>query len=350
MRALSLGAAALLAAWAGPVAADAPDLAPIVAALPALHAVIVERAGKRVFTDVPGASAEGEPRWRWASQTKQVIAVLVMQEVAAGRVDLDQPIGRYLPAFRAPNAGRITVRQLLRHQSGLPNPDDVAATPAAPSGFYSSAAKGTPLDYCAGPAKGEPGGNWSYNNCDYIVAGELLRAVTGRRWQQLVDERIARPLRLRTVSATGGDHVPRNALTIEGKPEEIALPDLSIARFGASAVLSGTPSDLVDFDRALVDNRLLDAKARAEMWDGQPKLGFMALGQWVFDARLKGCPAPVRIVERRGGIGGQQMHNFILPEKGVIAVVFVGNAEFDFGEIWQGKGFSFDLLSKAACA
>ena len=68
----------------------------------------------------------GEP-WRWASVTKQVIAVLVMQEAARGTINLDQPVARYLPALASPNAQRITVRQLLRHQTGLPNPDDTPA-------------------------------------------------------------------------------------------------------------------------------------------------------------------------------------------------------------------------------
>jgi D-alanyl-D-alanine carboxypeptidase len=85
------------------------------------------------------------------------------------------------------------------------------------------------------------------------------------------------------------------------------------------------------------------------MWDGQAELGFIALGQWVFNAPLKGCAAPVRIVERRGAIGNVQVRNFVLPDQKVSAAVFIEDPNFEFGEIWQGSGFSHDLLAAAAC-
>ena len=285
--------------------------------------------------------------WRWASVTKQVVATLVLQEVAAGRVDLEQPVAHYLPGFKSANAGLVTVRQLLRHQSGLPNPDDTAATPESVPAYDSPGYRGSrdPLTgYCAGPVKRAPGGNWEYNNCDYIVAGALLEAVTGKRWQTLVQERIARPLKLNTLGAfpTTKPTVPG---TIDGKPET----GFDLTAYGASAGLYGSVEDLWNFDRALMTGKLLPDAARAQMWDGQPQLGSIALGQWVFSVPLKGCTKPVRIVERRGAIGGVEVRNFILPEADVVAIVFVDRSGFDFGEVWQGKGFSFDLLSAAAC-
>jgi len=348
------------AALAGPAMAEsvlteptraAPEitLAQIVTALPATRAVIVERAGRRLLTDTPRGPGGDELRWRWASQTKQVIAVLVMQEVAAGRIALDAPLRSYLPALPATGAGKVTVRQLLRHQSGLPNPDDVPGTSRQPSGFYSAQARQAPLAYCTGPLQAEPGGNWRYNNCDYIVAGALLQAVTGKTWQALVRQRLAAPLGLRSVSTAGAGLLPAGRLTVAGQREDRVLPDLATTRFGASAALAGTPEDLVRFDRALLAGQLLSPAARETLWDGQAALGYVALGQWVFTARLAGCAEPVRIVERRGAIGGMQLRNLILPEQKVIAVVFAGSDNFDFGEIWQGQGFSHDLLSKAAC-
>ncbi len=296
-------------------------------------------------TQIRGKSALN--LWRWASVTKQVIATLVMQEVAAGRVDLDQPVARYLPGFKSANAELVTVRQLLRHQSGLPNPDDTAATPESVPAYDAPGYTGNrdPLTgYCAGPVKGAPGGNWEYNNCDYIVAGALLSALTGKSWQALVQSRIAKPLGLKTL---GAYPTTRRIVagTVDGKPET----GYDLAAFGASAGLYGSIQDLWKFDRALMTGKLLPDAARAQMWDGQPKLGSIALGQWVFSASLKGCAKPVRIVERRGGIGGIEVRNFILPDSDVVVIAFANRAGFDFGEVWQGKGFSHDLLSAAAC-
>jgi hypothetical protein len=49
-------------------------------------------------------------------------------------------------------------------------------------------------------------------------------------------------------------------------------------------------------------------------------------------------------------VGGIQARNIIAPGRGVSIVVFSNQAEFDFGEIWQGQGFSHDLLAAALCA
>lgn len=285
--------------------------------------------------------------WRWASVTKQVVATLVMQEVAAGHVELDKPVSTYLPRFASRNASSVTVRQLLRHQSGLPNPDDTAAMkdsiPAYDAPDYSGSRD--PLSgYCAGPPKRATGGNWEYNNCDYVVAGALLKAVTGKSWQRLVSERIAKPLGLKTLGAfpTTRDITPG---FVAGKPDT----GYDLSAFGAAAGLYGSITDLLAFDRALMTGKLLPPEARNQMWDGQPKLGSIALGQWVFNAKLGGCAKPVRIVERRGQIGGVQARNFILPDLDIAVIAFANQAEFEFGEVWQGKGFAYDLLSAAAC-
>ena len=301
-------------------------------------------------SETPISITTNAPRnavWRWASVTKQIIATLILQEVAKGNIDLDKPVSTYLPTFKSPNAAKITVRQLLRHQTGLPNPDDSKAGKDGVPAYYAKVDKvlQNPLTgYCAGPVKGEAGGNWSYNNCDFIVAGALLEAVTKTPWQQLVKDRIATPFGLKSLAA-----FPTAKPTVKGleggKPEA----KYRVETFGAAASLYGTPEDLLKFDRALMTGKLLPPAQLAEMWDGQPNLGFIALGQWAFGAELKGCATPVRIIERRGAIGGVQVRNFILPDADVVVVAFTNRDDFEFGEIWQGKGFSYDLLSAAAC-
>jgi D-alanyl-D-alanine carboxypeptidase len=144
--------------------------------------------------------------------------------------------------------------------------------------------------------------------------------------------------------------VPRQEPTVAGFEDGRPEAQQDFAAYQASAGLSGTIDDLWKFDRALMSGKLLPAAQRAEMWDGQAQLGSIALGQWVFKAPLKGCATPVIIVERRGQIGGVEVRNFILPDRDVVAIAFVNRSGFEFGEVWQGKGFSFELLSAAACA
>lgn len=299
------------------------------------------------------ASTGGAPRfdirasWRWASVTKQIIATLIMQEVAAGRIDLDKVVADYLPSFGGPTAGKIKIRDLLRHQSGLPNPDETAPDKAGVPGYYSPKTqqdRSLSSGWCAGAPKSDPGGNAAYNNCDYIVAGAILEAVTGKSWQRLVDERIAKPLRLKSIGA-----FPKSNLVLKGFDREVREPDYRLETFGAAGALFGSPLDLWAFDRALMSGTLLAPAQRDIMWDGQPQLGYAALGQWAFPATIKKCDMTVRVIERRGAIGAVQLRNFILPDQDMVVIAFTNRGEFDFGEIWQGEGFSHDLLAAALC-
>ncbi len=284
--------------------------------------------------------------------TKQVTAVLVLQQVAQGRISLDSRLADVLPAFKGPTASGISVRMLLQHTSGLPNPDDTAAADAATMpAFYVRAAPdpdaNDAVGYCAGTPKAKPGAGFRYDNCDFIVLGAILERLTGRSFAVLVHEQIAAKLRLTSLRLAEPEAEP---LTVRGfvgpgKPE----PDFHLWSFGASGALVGTAADLLSFDRGLLTNALLDPKARSVGWQGDPKLGYVALGVWGFPARLKGCDGAMTLVERRGEIGGVEVRNLIAPETGRALVVFADRSDLDFGEIWRGQGLSHDLASAAFC-
>lgn len=295
--------------------------------------------GGAVRARQPSDFKAGE-RWRWASVTKQLVAVLAMQEVARGRLVLDAPVTRYLPGFKGPTGARVTIRQLLRHESGLPDPDEdpKAFTPDF-RGRYDAES-----GICAGPVRDKPGASFRYNNCDFIVAGRVLERVTGQTIAQLVQTRIAAPVQARSIAFASAKVQPPGGY-VDGKPE---MP-LDVPAYGSAGGLTGSLSDLWRFDQALLSGKLLPAKARAEMWDGQPRLGFAALGQWVFSVPLAGCKQPVRIVERRGQIGGIAIRNILLPDRDIVLIAATNRGDTDFGEIWQGQGLAHDLIAAAAC-
>jgi len=284
-------------------------------------------------------------RWPWASVTKQVVATLVMQEVEQGRLTLETPLARALPAFKGPTAAQVTIRQLLQHVSGLPDP---SATPEDANGveaFYR-----TPLDpsaatgFCAGPGATAPSGKFLYNNCDYLVLGAVLERSSSKPLAQLIAERTRLPLTLPADAV--GFPTPQRGYLDGSKP----APLVRLATFGAAGALIGRPRDLLAFDRALLANRLLTQPARDVLWKGDPKLGYEALGQWSFPAKLAGCAGPVQVIERQGDIAGIQVRNYIAPATGRILIVFTNRADVDFGQLWQGKGLGYDLASAAFCA
>jgi CubicO group peptidase (beta-lactamase class C family) len=294
--------------------------------------------------------------WRWASVTKQVTAVLVMQQVEAGRIGLDQPLAELLPEFAGPTARHVTVRRLLQHTSGLPDPNAAAAGADGVPALYrpgatartAASADGAALGFCAGVGAAVPGERFAYTNCDYHVLGAVLERVTGLRYAALVERQLAGPLGLTTLRVQEPGAPPGTPVVgylASGAPE----PRFDVGAYGAAAALHGTARDLLAFDRALMAGRLLTPATRGALWAGDPKLGYAALGAWAFPAALAGCTAPVQLVERRGAIGGVQVRNVLAPEYGVSLIVFSNTEAVDFGEVWRRQGLTYDLLRAALC-
>ena len=358
MRAFFAPLAALLLGAATPP--PAIDIAAVSAALDADKApgtILIARGDAIVFERAfglvdPKGSAEHQlgQTWRWASVTKQITATLAMQEVTAGRLDLDAPITRYLPDSKAPYASRITARMLMQHVSGLPRTEEGPIGRDDWPTFYSVdlSRPETGRSYCEGPTTRAPISEFFYGDCDFIMMAAVIEATSGKSYAALIAERIVQPLGLDSVGL-----FPRTESTVagfsDGKPESSAF---RLENFGGAGALYGTTRDLLAFDRALMTGKLLPDAARSTMWDGKPEYGYAALGQWSFSAALKNCgDTPIRIVERRGFIGGVVLRNIILPDQDMVIIMTSNRTEAEaaFGEIWQQAGISHDVMRAALC-
>ncbi|MGO4778618.1 serine hydrolase domain-containing protein, partial [Lysobacter sp. 2RAB21] len=180
-------------------------------------------------------------------------AILILQLHEQGRLDLDAPIRTYLPDYRGNGGDRIRVRQLLNHTSGMVNFDKVTdAAQAIRDGLPNYQLPHTPrqlLDrYCSGEPAHEPGAVFDYNNCDYIALGLIIEGLYGRSYEQVVQQRILDPLRLKdTGMLHQRDIVPGLADTYfsrdDGKPLTPDLPAYAENWYAAGAMYS-TPRDL----------------------------------------------------------------------------------------------------------
>ncbi len=122
-----------------------------------------------------------------ASITKPLAtAMSVMLLVEEGRIDLDAPVSRYLPGFERRGKGRVTVRHLLLHTSGLPavNPrrDYEEGRERAFENIFD-------LRLDAGP-----GGMYHYSDINYILLGEIVTRISGEPLDEFATERIYEPL------------------------------------------------------------------------------------------------------------------------------------------------------------
>jgi CubicO group peptidase (beta-lactamase class C family) len=169
--------------------------ADVVAEQPGTGAAFAAWCDNRLVVDLWGGYAEPGRRRPWEadslvqpySVSKPFVAVCALQLAESGRLELDAPVQRYWPEFRAP----ATVRHVLSHQAGVVKLDQPVPTEA----FYD-------WDYLCGllavqEPVWEPGTAHGESALFYgHLVGELVRTVDGRRPGAFLREEICGPLGL----------------------------------------------------------------------------------------------------------------------------------------------------------
>ncbi|MGN6237652.1 serine hydrolase domain-containing protein [Dyella sp.] len=165
---------------------------------------IAMRDGQRLFRLDLGKIAP-DAELPVASASKWMTAALVMSVVDEGRLALDAPISRYLPDFTG-EAGRITLRELLAQTAGTGSLRDGVDIRQDPRMTLAESA----AEVAHRPLRDPPGTVFRYGGPGFQVAGAAVEAVTGRRWADLFDERIARPLGMHH---TRWEHLPAHGVS-----------------------------------------------------------------------------------------------------------------------------------------
>ncbi|MFO0796454.1 MAG: serine hydrolase domain-containing protein [Gemmataceae bacterium] len=214
LRPLAAVAAALLFAAVGFADVPAPDLAaavrPYVEREALAGAVFLVADKDRVlgqdavgFADIAGRAPMRPDALFWiASMSKPITAAALMLLVDEGKVKLDDPVSAYLPEFadvkvqpdpkksefRAP-ARAMTVRDLLRHTSGMP-----FASAAEQPTLDGLPLKDAVASYAKTPLHSDPGTKYVYANTGINTAGRIIEVVSGTSYEAFLDARLFAPL------------------------------------------------------------------------------------------------------------------------------------------------------------
>ncbi|MEV7510088.1 serine hydrolase domain-containing protein [Streptomyces sp. NPDC091201] len=215
---------------------------------------------------------------RIGSITKTFTAVAVLQQVQAGRIELDAPVGRYLPRLIDGERGRqVTVRMLLNHTSGIGDYilpafpgliEDPGKTLEANRFRHIEPEELVRLGLAAQPAA--PRGTYAYSNTNYIIAGLLLEKVTGEDAEAHITRNVIRKAGLkhtyfpRTARITGPHAKMYESMygTID-PARDFSVYDMSWA--GTAGAMVSTMDDLNDFYRKLLGGKLLRPAELREM-------------------------------------------------------------------------------------
>jgi CubicO group peptidase (beta-lactamase class C family) len=205
-----------------------------------------------------GHELTGTPSTASAPLTKTFVAVLVMRLRDEGRLDLADPLGRYL---EAPGIPGVTIAQLLSHTAGL------ASEAPGPWWERTPGALRPELADVLGPRPHPAGRRFHYSNPGFALLGALVGRLRGQDWTQALRREILDPLGMtRTTTSPEPPHARGFAVHpwADAMQLEPAEPTGLMAPAGE---LWSTADDLCRFAAFLLDgdDRVLAASTLAEM-------------------------------------------------------------------------------------
>ncbi len=217
-----------------------------------------------------------------ASNSKAFTAAALAMLVDEGKISWDDPVIRHLPAFQMydPYVTReLTIRDLLTHRSGLPlGAGDLLFWPGT---TFTREEIVQRIRYVK-PATSFRS-RYAYDNILYLVAGEVIRAVTGKTWDEFIKERIFTPLGM-TRSNTSikafrpGDNIATPHARADGKLK--AIEYMNIDNTAPAGAINSCVAEMAKWMIAQLDGgvmrhgegsekRLFSARQNQEMWSAQ---------------------------------------------------------------------------------
>ncbi|HUH18336.1 serine hydrolase domain-containing protein [Albibacterium sp.] len=211
------------------------------------------------FSDVENnVKANENSKYRIGSISKTFTSVLVLKAIEEKKLDINQTIVTFFPSI--PNAGKITIKDLLSHRSGIhnfTNEEDYLTwnTQAKSEKEMVEIIAKNESDF-------EPGSKAEYSNSNFVLLTYILEKTFKKSYAELLIEYIARPVGLTNTYLGTKINVKNNETKSYSYADNWKVEketDISIP-LGAGGIVS-TPSDLVKFSDALFNGKLLNKES-----------------------------------------------------------------------------------------
>jgi D-alanyl-D-alanine carboxypeptidase len=294
-------------------------------------AVIVTDDGKVVYAAGRGLADVDAKRpvtpntvFRMGSITKQFSAAIMLQLVAEGKVSLDDRLSKFFPDYPKPGAD-ATVAQLLNHTVGVQSYTGIPGWMVEAKTNRAYTTEQMIAEFKDLPAPSKPGEKWDYNNSGYVLVGAVIEKVTGKPWHVNVDERIARPLGLKTIRYGEVEAQTPNMATGYTFANDKVAPAQKIHMSvpHAAGALIGSVEDMAKWNAALHHGKVVRPDLYAKMTaptvmpDGSTEdYGFGIAPREVRSRKALG---------HGGGIFGFSTDSIYLPKEDVFVAVFTNS-------------------------
>ena len=225
--------------------------------------VLVGQAGQIIYQKAYGTANQSfgiannfDTKFLLGSLTKQFTAMLVMQQVETGQLNLDVPITTYLSDFRKETGGKISIRHLLTHTHGIPNAEQADRyKPMTKEEFVKK--------YCETNLEFSPGTQFKYSDIvGYYLLGVILEKVTKMYFAKLLEQKIFEPLDMKNTGYYSQEIIQQNFSTgyLQKENGFLNAPYWDMSQSFSAAGVYSTVGDLFKWEKALRKTLLISEK------------------------------------------------------------------------------------------
>jgi D-alanyl-D-alanine carboxypeptidase len=230
----------------------------------AIGSIAITQNGKLIYHRAFGKGQIDATLYRVGSITKVFTAVMIYELIDEKKIFLEDTLAEFFPGL--PNAGQITIADMLGHRSGLAN--FTALSTNFDTWKYQPQTREQLLALIRNQRPDfDPGAKADYNNSNFLVLGYILEKICHKPYKEIVKERIINKVGL--PNTYYGDHAGfqddetasyKYADNQWQQEKPVYLDNFS----GAGAIVS-TPKDLCNFVKAIFDGELISRASLARM-------------------------------------------------------------------------------------
>ena len=288
-------------------------------------AVIIAYNGEPVFRNAYGMAnlelnVSNKPEYVFAigSMSKQFVAISLLMLEAEGKLNLDDPVTKYLPEYDMQGT-TITIRQLLNHSSGIKSFTEMDTFIQL---MNVDLGQQEMLDlFMHEPLMFDPGTDWSYSNSGYSIAGMIVEKVSGMSLQTFLKLKVFKRLGMKNTHLGSHNRSIPGMVTGYSISTEGYYPAREFSwtwPFAAGGIVSNV-DDMLRWDEALYTEKLLplpslqQAFTNYSLTDGQPMNYGLGWGVYATDT--------LTFIRHGGAINGFLSDGIRIPEAHFYMVV-----------------------------
>ncbi|OXA74323.1 hypothetical protein B0A67_00640 [Flavobacterium aquidurense] len=273
-----------------------------------------------------------ETKYQVCSITKTFTAVLILQLVEKGKINLNSKIRDYLTDYKGRGGDKVNIRQLLNHTSGMKNTDTVKDANFLKHGIgfyhFPYPLKDIVNKFCSNDLINEPGTKFDYNNGEYMILGRILEVIYEKSFEEILNKEILVPLGMHNSGLLSHYKLIKGLATPYYKDKSLdhLIPNIPIyvEDFSAAGAMYSTTSDLIKFNNALFDFKLLKKETLDELLT--PGLDDYGYSVWIRGAEK------YKRMERYGRIAGANAVWFHYLNKDLSIIILSNTNLTDLGD------------------